>query len=406
MEIKNINSGPDGRGFFLWKGTGCFRPRFFLLTALSIACLLIASCATLDKNAHYPEEPGTLYRTSMMDSMAYRHLTIVSRQCSKRYLSIIGEKNGSGTEEGPVLRIRIERNWPADFDLSRRRAVIPMKALIEKKEEGHWKKRKVRGYVEFRDLSLCRIRRAAFVPSEDSSILEPPLWILNVAPRKKTYWTPRLVILTAYRSLLNETLSIVGPIPFRTSDRFYYPNALINGVVQRKDLLRGVTPPDFYGNISSSLWLKGKGQKFTIMGEGDSGLFEMRSAHTKGVGVFLPYPRTFYRYPKKSYRFALSGSLLVDGPFAVEGSLDFDDDDKSVRLKGRINEAGSVVTDFQIQVPFRKGSASRFGIPGEVDFDFSFNHRRIILVLLPDSNRNTYWIGSLNQNIFGIADPT
>ncbi len=359
----------------------------------------------MDNYIQFASETGTLYRTSMMDSDAYRHLNIVINQCNKRYLSITGEKMDAGNNAGPNLRILIERNWPASFDLTRRHAVLPMKATIEKKENGAWTGRKMRGFVEFRDLSVCRIRQAAFVPSEDSSVLEPPLWILNVSPGQRQFWTPRLVILTAYRSLVNEPLSVVGPVPFMSSSSFYYPNVMINGVVQKRDILRGVTPPDFEGNLSSTLWLKGKDQEFKILGEGDTGLFEMRSGHTKGVGVFLPFPRPFYRYPKKSYRFALSGSLLVDGPFAFEGQFSFDTEGQAVLLKGRINEAGSVVPDFQIQVPYRKGEDSYFRIPGEIDFGFSFNHRRISLVLFPDPNRKTYWIGSLNQNILGIADP-
>ena len=79
---------------------------------------------------------------------------------------------------------------------------------------------------------------------------------------------------------------------------------------------------------------------------------------------------------------------------------------QTVALAGRINEAGSVVSDFQVQVPYNTGESSRFGIPGEVDFSFSFNHRRIDLVMLPDANRRVYWLGALNQNLLGMADPT
>jgi len=372
---------------------------------LLVSGLWLSSCSSLEQNIPFATETGTLYRTSMMDASSYRALKVIPLECTKRYLSVRGEEAGPRQGKGPELRIRIEKNWPPDFNLDRKRAVIPMNATIEKKEDGAWSSRKVRGFVEFRDLSDCRIRRAAFVPSDDSSVLEPPLWILNVSSRRRPYWVPRLVILTAYRALVNETLTIVGPVPFRTDSRLYHPRSLINGVVQRKDLLRGVTPPDFSGNMSATLWLKGKSQEFKIMGEGDTGLFELRSAHTKGIGVFLPFPEPFYQYPEKAYRFALAGSLLVDGPFAFEGSLLFDQEGQTVLLKGRINEAGSVVPDFQIRVPYRAGEGSVFRVPGEIDFGFSFNHRRISLVLLPDADRKAYWIGAIDQNIFGIADP-
>jgi hypothetical protein len=124
------------------------------------------------------------------------------------------------------------------------------------------------------------------------------------------------------------------------------------------------------------------------------------------VGIFLPFPKPFYRFPARKYRLALAGSLLVDGPFALEGRLDFDEEGQTVSLSGRINEAGAVVSDYQVQVPYKTGESSRFGLPGEVDFSFSFNHRRVDLVMLPDANRRVYWLGALNQNLLGVADPT
>ncbi len=342
----------------------------------------------------------------MMEAAVYRHLVLTPVECTRRYLNVQGAVTGRGRKAGPALRVRIEKNWPPGFDNSRKTAVLPLSAIIEIRREGHWSRRTVRGFVEFRDLSACRIRRAAFVPSDDASVLEPPLWILDVASPPRDFWVPRLVILNAYRALLNETVSVVGPVPFRTPERFYHPVSLINGVVQRKDLLRGVTPPDFSGNLRASLWLKGKDQELKIIGRGATGLFELRSDHMRGVGIFLPYPQPFYRYPAKNYRIALAGSLLVDGPFALEGRVHFERDGQTVSLVGRINEAGSVVSNFQVQVPYRKGRSSRFGIPGEVDFGFSFNHRRIDLVMFPDANRRLYWLGSLNQNLMGMADPT
>lgn len=398
MAFPELNGG-QGKG-----ARGSFpSPRFFLALFLLV---FLPSCATIDQPVHFFHEKGTLYRTSMMDAHAYRNMSFIPLQCNKRYMSILGEDRDPSSRNPWNMRIRIEKNWSPGFDNTRHRAVLPMKVTVEKRENGEKSKRTLRGFVEFRDLSACRIRRAAFVPSEDSSVLEPALWVLNVAPPRKDYWSPGLIILTAYRSLINETLSIVGPLPFRTPFRFYHPVAIVNGVVQRKDLLRGVSPPDFRGNLSSSFWLKGRMHQFKMRGEADTGLFEMTSPHTKGVGVLLPFPLPYYMYPEAEYRFALGGSLLVDGPFAFEGVIRFDTGDQTALLKGRINEAGSIVSDFQIQVPYRKGRQSRFGVPGEVDFSFSFNQRRISLVLLPDQGRKAYWIGSLDQNLFGLADPT
>ena len=383
------------------------RLSFLLFGTLSLGLLLLlSSCASLSRTMPAVSDPGSLYRTSMMEAAVYPHLLVSPIECTTRYLNVRAVAMGRGRKSAPVLRIRIEKNWPPGFDLSRKSAVLPLSAIIETRRNNHWSRRTVRGFVEFRDLSACRIRRAAFVPSEDASVLEPPLWILDVAPPPRDFWIPRLVLLNAYRSLLNETISVVGPVPFRTPDHYYHPVSLVNGVVQRKDLLRGVSPPDFFGNLRATLWLKGKDQELKIIGRGDSGLFELRSDHTRGVGIFLPYPKPFYRFPAKSYRMALAGSLLVDGPFALEGRIGFDRASQTVSLAGRINEAGSVVSDFQVQAPYQTGESSRFGIPGEVDFSFSFNHRRIDLVMLPDANRRVYWLGALNQNLLGMADPT
>ena len=373
---------------------------------LTVFVLCLTSCVSIDQNAPTVRERGTLYRSSMMDAAVYQNVDVVPLECTRRYLNVQGVVYGNGEDQPATLRLRIEKNWGPGFDLSRQRVVIPLSGQVDKRSGRHWKTKKVRGFVEFRDLSTCRIRRAVFVPSDDSSVLEPPLWILDVSPPKRDFWVPRLVLINAYRSVVNETISIVGPVPFRTSTQFFHPVSLVNGVIQRADLLRGVSSPDFSGNIRASLWLKGKEEELKIMGNGDTGLFELKSDHTRGVGIFLPYPKPFYQFPANFYRIALSGSLLVDGPFALEGSLSFDRESKLVSLNARINEAGSVVSNFQIQVPYRTGSSSRFGIPGEVDFSFSFNHRRIDLVLLPDANRRIYWLGALNQNLFGLADPT
>ncbi len=366
----------------------------------------LSACASVEVNAPVLKETGTLYRTSMMDAAAYRGITILPTRCTRQSLKIKVDVPGKGPNGRPVLRVRIEKNWSPGFDVSRRGVVLPMSAIVEKRQNDEWSSRKVTGFVEFRDLSTCRIRRAAFVPSEDTSLIEPPLWILDVSPPQREFWVPRMVILTAYRALLNETLSVVGPVLFRTPSRYYHPVFLVNGVVQKSDTLRGVTPPDFSGKIHGTLWLKGDDQELKIIGSGETGLFEVKSDHTLGMGVFLPYPTPFYLFPAKEYRVALAGSLLVDGPFALDGRLSFDREERLVSLKARINEAGSVVGDFQIQVPYHTGKATRFDLPGEVDFSLSFNHRRIDLVMLPDANRRLYWLGSLNQNLFGLADPT
>lgn len=341
-----------------------------------------------------------------MAASAFRPLVLTPVECTSRYLDVRGERIGGRRKGGGSLRIRIQKNWANGKNLSATGPVVlPLGARISEFKNGSWVDHQVRGFVEFRDLSTCRIRRAAFVASDDSSVLEPALWILNVAPPHRDFWVPRIVLLNAYRTVVNETLSIVGPVPYKSPRRFFYPVSLVNGVPQRKDLLRGVTPPSLRGKIDSTLWLKEKDQEFKIKGEGETGLFVLRSRHTIGAGVYLPYPEPFYFYPANSYRVALAGSLLVDGPFAFEGRVVFDREARTASVSGRINEAGSLVSDFQVEVPFVKGARSRFGVPGEVDFSFSFNERRIDLVMFPDPNRRTMWLGSVNQNLLGMADP-
>jgi len=366
----------------------------------------LAGCSSLSHPETIIKDPAVLYRSSMMAASAYRPLVLTPVECTPRYLDIRGEMPGGRRKGSGPLRIRIQKNWANGMNLSRTGPVVlPLGARISELRNGAWVDRRVRGFVEFRDLSTCRIRRAAFVASDDSSVLEPALWILNVAPPPRDFWVPRIVLLNAYRMVVNETLSIVGPVPYKTSRHFFYPVSLVNGVPQRKDLLRGVTPPDFRGTIDSTLWLKEKDQEFKIKGEGETGLFVLRSRHTTGAGIYLPYPAPFYLYPANSYRVVLAGSLLVDGPFAFEGRVAFDREAQTASLSGRINEAGSLVSDFQVEVPFVKGTRSRFGVPGEVDFSFSFNKRRIDLVMFPDPNRRTMWLGSVNQNLLGMADP-
>ena len=351
-------------------------------------------------------DKGVLYRSSMMEAASYRPVVMTPKECTPRYLDVRGVVPPTRRKGPPALKIRIQKNWTSGVDLSRKGPVVlPLAARISEFRDGDWVEKKVRGFVEFRDLGTCRIRRAAFVASDDPSVLEPALWVLNLAPPSRSRWTPRLLLLNAYRTMVNETISITGPVLFATPQRLYHPVSRINGVLQRKDLLRGVTPPDRFGTIDSTLWLKGKEQEFRIKGEGETGMFVLHSHHTVGAGIFLPYPEPFYFYPNRSYRIALAGSLLVDGPFAFEGRVTFDPEGQTASLSGHINEAGSLVPDFQTEVPFKKGHHSRFGVPGEVDLSFSFNKRRIDLVMFPDPNRRTMWIGSLNQNLLGMADP-
>ena len=366
----------------------------------------LASCSTLSQPGSVVSDRGILYRSSMMAASSYHPLVMTPVECTPRYLDVRGEVPSDQKKGRPALKVRINKSWASGMDLSRKGPVVlPLSARISEFKGGDWVEKKVRGFVEFRDLASCRIRRAAFVASDDSSVLEPALWVLNLSPPSRSFWVPRLVLLNAYRTMVNETLSIAGPVPFATPYRLYHPVSRINGVLQRSDLLRGVSPPGHDGTIDSTLWLKGKDQEFRIKGESATGMFILHSHHTVGAGVFLPYPQPFYFYPGKSYRIVMAGSLLVDGPFAFEGRVTFDAEARTASLSGRINEAGSLVPDFQTEVPFTKGKNSRFGVPGEVDFSFSFNKRRIDLVMFPDPNRRTMWIGSLNQNLLGMADP-
>ncbi len=366
----------------------------------------LASCSALSHPETVIRDKGSLYRSSMMEASAYRPVVLTPVECTPRYFDIRGEVLSGRPDGRPSLKLRIRKSWASGVDLSRKGPVVlPLSARISKLQSGTWVEKKVRGFVEFRDLSTCRIRRAAFVASDDPSVLEPALWVINLSPPSRTFWTPRILLLNAYRTVVNETISITGPVLFATPHRLYHPVSRINGVLQRKDLLRGVTPPDRFGTIDSTLWLKGKDQEFRIKGEGTTGMFVLHSHHTVGAGIFLPYPEPFYFYPRRSYRIAVAGSLLVDGPFAFEGKVVFDPEGQTVAISGHINEAGSLVPDFQTEVPFIKGRHSRFGVPGEVDFSFSFNKRRIDLVMFPDPNRRTMWVGSLNQNLLGMADP-
>ena len=95
----------------------------------------------------------------------------------------------------------------------------------------------------------------------------------------------------------------------------------------------------------------------------------------------------------------------MDGPVAMEGEIRFDRKTKDFSIKGQMNQAGSVLDPFRYFGHYRTGSQTRFRLPGEVDLAMEFNHRAMTLVLLPDSNNRTYWIGSVDQNLFGIMEP-
>ncbi len=349
-----------------------------------------------------PDLKGDLFSLSMMGSARSGESLLRVRTCSDRYFDAVFHWPGQ------VSRVlEMQSAWPSGFDLNRKEVVLPFSGSYRKKGKEGSRTVTLKGYVLFHDLSACEVERAVFVPSNDASVIEPQLFLLDVRNfGHRDPWSPREIVFTGYRILLNESLSIVGPIPFEEEGmEVQYPAVLFNGVEQQNRELRGVNPPDFDQRLSMDLWFRGKPFQIHVSGDGSDGLFVANNPHIVGMGVLLPKVTPPYRFPEEKYRFALGGGLLVDGPVAMQGTIHFSRQTEEFSLVGHMNQAGSILDPFRFFGHYRKGSQTRFDIPGEIDLPMEFNHRPMTLVLLPDPNKKTYWIGSIDQNLFGVMDP-
>lgn len=377
---------------------GC-RALIFFLTCLTAA----VSCSTLTQTPGIPDRKADLYSISMMGSDLVTGGLLKVTTCSSRYLDVEYRWPGGDLSR----KLTVQAAWPADFNPNQGEVIVPLTARLIRKDSNGRQEVRLRGYVLFANLSTCRIRKAVFIPSDDPSVIEPDLMVLETDRSvHRDPWAPRAILFTGYRTLLNESLTIAGPIPFKQEfDDADFPIVLANGILQKNRDLRGVNPPDLNGMLSMDLWFHGKTFKIHASGNGDSGLFIVKNRHSVGMGVLLPEVLPPPTNPDSAYRFAIGGGLLVDGPVGIDGVVRFSPVDKTFTLSGRMNQAGSLLPSFRAFGRYRMGPESRFQIPGEIDVPIEFNHRPITLIWLPDPNRKTYWIGSLDQNLFGIADP-
>jgi hypothetical protein len=364
----------------------------------------VTGCSSLAQVPGIPERKADLYSVSMMGADLARGGTLKVTTCSSRYMDV----DYIWPDGTPTEKLSVRAAWPANFGTNQGEVVVPLSAQLRKTEAGVRQKIRLRGYVLFANMSTCRIRKAVFVPSDDPSIIEPDIMVLTTeASVHRDPWAPRAILFTGFRILLNESLTIAGPIPFKEeSGEPRFPVVLSNGVPQENRDLRGVNPPDLNGTLSMDLWFHGKPFTIHAKGNGDNGLFIVKNRHTVGMGVLLPEVRPPQTRPEPNYRFALGGGLLVDGPVGIEGTVHFSPQDGTFTLSGRMNQAGSILSSFRAFGEYRMGPESLFQVPGEIDVPFEFNHRPITLVWLPDPDRKTYWIGSIDQNLFGVADPS
>ncbi|MHB8421260.1 MAG: hypothetical protein ACYC9S_00550 [Leptospirales bacterium] len=379
----------------------------FLLPILAVGWIVLFSalsgCSSLSTAPQIPDRKADLFSVSMMGSARSGTGLLKVRTCSNRYLDVLFR-----WPVQPYRELEIQAVWSSGFDQNRGMEVLPLSARYRSEDgQGNFRTINLKGYVLFHNLATCAIARAVFVPSADGSVIEPKLFILDGKDfGRQDPWSPREIIFTGYRILLNESLTVIGPIPFEGENQpVRRPLLLTNGISQKNRELRGVDPPDFSGHLSMDLWFRGRPFQIHVVGDGSDGLFVASNPHIVGMGVLLPIVRPPYQFPEKRYRFALGGSLLVDGPVVMEGTIHFTRQTKEFSLMGHINQAGSILDPFRFYGHYRKGMLTRFKIPGEVDLPMEFNHRPMTLVLLPDANHGTYWIGSIDQNLFGVMDP-
>ncbi len=372
---------------------------------LALMCLTsVLGCSSLVPVPGIPDRKADLYSVSMMGADLVRGGILKVTTCSSRYMDV----DYRWPAETPTEKLTVQVAWPANFNANQDEVVVPLAARFSKTAAGVRQTVRLRGYVHFANMSTCRIRKAVFVPSDDPSVIEPDIMVLATDPSvHRDPWAPRAILFTGFRILLNESLTIAGPVPFKQeSGESRFPVVLSNGVLQENRDLRGVNPPELNGMLSMDLWFHGKPFTIHARGNGDNGLFIVKNRHTVGMGVLLPEVLPPLANPEQNYRFALGGGLLVDGPVGIEGTVHFFTQDGTFALSGRMNQAGSILSSFRAFGEYRMGPESRFQIPGEIDVPFEFNHRPITLVWLPDPGRKTYWIGSVDQNLFGVADPS
>ncbi|AKS22596.1 hypothetical protein ABH19_00745 [Leptospirillum sp. Group II 'CF-1'] len=380
-----------------------FSRRVFWTLLGSCVALSLESCQPIKLLPTIPDRKADLTFLSMMSADRSGTGVLNVRTCTPRYLeaSFRWPKETSRS-------LTIQTAWPPGFNPNQGRAVVPFSARYSHPDgQGGTAIIPLTGFVLFRNLATCQIERAVFAATSDPAVIEPALYILDVKGLgRKGPWVPRTILFTGYRTLLNESVEIVGPVPFmRRGKRLREPVILFNGVPQKNRSLRGVDPPDFRNRLSLDLWIQGKPFHVHAKGDGEDGIFVVRNRNVRGLGVLIPRVQPPYHYPDKKYRFVLGGGLLVDGPVAMAGTIQFSRKTMDFSLEAQMNQAGSVLDHFRYYGHYRTGDGTRFRLPGEVDLEMDFNHRTMSLVLLPDSNNRTYWIASVDQNILGIMEP-
>ena len=363
----------------------------------------MGSCQSVKLLPPIPDRTADLTSLSMMSADRSGEGVLQVRTCTPRYLDA-----SFHWPKGRLRKLSIQTAWPPGFDQNQGRAIVPFSARYSH-PDGHGGTADVplTGFVLFRDLSTCKIERAVFAATSDPSVIEPSLFILDTGGfGRKGPWVPKTILFTGYRTLLNESVEIIGPVPFMSrGQRVREPVILFNGVSQKNRALRGVDPPDFRNRLSLDLWIQGKPFHLHAKGDGEDGIFVVRNRNVRGLGVLIPRVIPPYHYPDRTYRFALDGGLLVDGPLAMTGEIRFARKTRDFSIDAQMSQAGSVLDRFRYYGHYRTGEETRFRLPGELDLEMEFNHRTMSLVLLPDSNNRTYWVGSVDQNIFGILEP-
>ena len=348
--------------------------------------------------------PAEAYKLSMMSGNSFQNLSVTAKTCSSRYMGIRVKWRVGPNEK---QEIRIKKVWGAGAAHDELAKDLSLHATLVVHSPEGIRRVALRGIVRFSNLSACQMQSAVLVASADDSVVEPSIYFLMVnSSLHKDPWAPRIILYSGYKERLNEFFTIVGPIPFQSSlTAAMNPVVLVNGVPLPKAGLRGVTSTGLDGRIKMRLWLKSQHRPINISGNGDEGIFFSTNSYMKGVGILLPLTHPVAHYPLKRYSFVLGGGLLVEGPLGIDGVIRFDRKAGLFELNGHVNQAGSVIGAFRTNGRFQKGVRSRFGLDGEVDLSFDFNHQIIKLAMFPGRDEKTYWIGSLNENLLGIAIP-
>jgi hypothetical protein len=373
----------------------------WLLLAIFV---LVSGCEVFVPPPVYPTMDAESYKLSMMSGESFQGLSVTAKICSARYMDIRVDwpSSSNGSRE-----IRIDKVWPAGVVHNELSKDLLLHATLEVRSEEGRRRVELRGIVRFSNLSVCQMQSAVLVASSDDSVVEPPIYFLMVnSPVHKDPWAPRVIIYNGYKERLNEFFTVVGPIPFQSSvNAPVNPVVLENGVPVAGADLRGATSTGLDGRLQMQLWLKSRHTHISISGNGDEGIFFSTNPHMKGVGILLPETHPVAIYPLGSYHFVLGGGLLVEGPLGIDGVIRFDREAGLFELRGHVNQAGSVIGDFRTNGHFQKGAHSRFGLDGEIDLSFDFNHQIIKLAMFPGRDGKTYWIGGLNENLLGMAIP-